>query len=158
MAVLAVTAALFSPGTTQALDPTREALVMLGPAGGLEAQVRYLTTTWPNQHAIAVVTAEAPAGCHTRSGTVYCTQEVRLAEAILIRWLESDPPAPGGSFAIHYWYDSAAGAVEIAPGEDLLVFLAPTHAPGTYSCTVLMRATDAVVHDVREALRTLEAR
>ncbi len=132
---------------------------MLGPASGLEAQIRYLTTTWPNQHAIAVVTAEAPARCDTGSAErVYCTQGVRLAEAILIRWLESDPPAPGGSFAIHYWYDSAAGAAEIAPGKDLLVFLAPTHAPGTYSCTVLMRATDAVVRDVREALRALEAR
>ncbi len=154
-----MTAALLSPGTTQALDLAREALVMLGPAGGLEAQIRYLTTTWPNQHAIAVVTAKAPARCDTGSaGTVYCTQEVRLAEAILIRWLESDPRAPGGSFAIHYWYDPAAGAVEIGPGEDLLVFLAPTHAQGAYACTVLMRATDAVVRDVREALRTLEAR
>ncbi len=78
-----MTAALLSPGTTQALDLAREALVMLGPA---------------------------------------------------------------------------RGAVAIGPGEDLLVFLAPTHAPGTYGCTVLMRATDAVVRDVREALRTLEAR
>ncbi len=154
-----MTAALLSPGTTQALDLAREALVMLGPAGGLEAQIRYLTTTWPDQHAIAVVTAEAPARCDTGSAErVYCTQGVRLAEAILIRWLESDPRAPGGSFAIHYWYDPAAGAVEIGSGEDLLVFLAPTHAPGTYGCTVLMRATDAVVRDVREALRTLEGR
>ncbi len=154
-----MTAALLSPGTTQALDPAREALVMLGPAGGLEAQIRYLTITWPNQHAIAVVTAKAPARCDTGSAdTVYCTQEVRLNESVLIRWLEADPRAPGGSFAIHYCYGPAAGAVEIGPGEDLLVFLAPTHAQGTYACTVLMRATDAVVRDVREALRTLEVR
>ena len=157
-AILGVTAALLSPATTQALDPTREALIMLGPAGGLEAQVRYLTSTWPDQHAIAVVTTEASASCDTGSAErVYCTQGVRLAEAILIRWLESDPPAPGGSFAIHYWYDSAAGTVVIAPGEDLLVFLAPTHGPGIFGCTVLMRATDVVVRDVREVLRTLEA-
>ncbi len=154
-----MTAALLSPRTTQALDLAREALVMLGPAGGLEAQIGYLTTTWPNQHAIAVVTAEAPARCHTSSGvTVNCTQDVRLNESVLIRWLEASPQAPGARFAIHYWYGPAAGAVEIAPGEDLLVFLAPTHGPGIYGCTVLMRATDAVVRDVREALRTLERR
>ncbi len=152
-------AALLSPGTTQALDPTREALVMLGPAGGLEAQIRYLTTTWPNQHAIAVVTAEAPVRCHTGSADkAYCTQEVRLAEAILIRWLDASPQAPGARFVVHYWYGPAQGAVAIGPGEDLLVFLVPTHAQGTYACTVLMRDTDAAVHDVREALRTLEAR
>jgi hypothetical protein len=157
--VLAVTAALLSPATTQALDPTREALVTLGPAGGLEAQIRYLTTNWPNQHAIAVVTAEAPARCHTGSADkVYCTQIVRLNESVLIRWLEASPQAPGARFVVHYWYGPAQGAVAIGPGEDLLVFLAPTHAPGTYSCTVLMRATDAVVRDVREALRTLEGR
>ena len=157
-AILGVTAALLSPATTQALDPAREALVMLGPAGGLEAQVRYLTTTWPNQHAIAVVTTEASAGCHTRSGAVYCTQEVRLAKAILIRWLDASPRAPGARFVVHYWYGPAQGAVAIGPGEDLLVFLGPTHGPGIYGCTVLMRATDAVVRDVREALRALEAR
>jgi hypothetical protein len=157
--VLAVTAALLSPGTTQALDLAREALVMLGPAGGLEAQIRYLTITWPNQHAIAVVTAKAPARCDTGSaGTVYCTQEVRLNESVLIRWLDASPKAPAARFVVHYWYGPARGAVAIGPGEDLLVFLAPTHAPGTYGCTVLMRATDAVVRDVREALRTLEAR
>ncbi len=132
---------------------------MLGPESGLGAQIRYLTSTWPAQHAIVAVTTEAAARCDSGSADkVYCTQDVRLAEAILIRWLESDPRAPGESFAIHYWYDPATGAVEIGPGEDLLVFLAPTHAQGTYTCTVLMRATDAVVRDVREALRTLEAR
>ena len=141
------------------LDLAREALVMLGPVGGLEAQIRYLTTTWPDQHAIAVVTAEAPARCDTGSAErVYCTQEVRLAEAILIRWLESDPRAPGGSFAIHYWYDPAAGAVEIGPGEDLLVFLAPTHAQGVYGCTVLRKPSEPALRDLREALRKLERR
>ena len=151
-------AALLWPGTTQALDPAREALVMLGPASGLEAQIRYLTTTWPNQHAIAVVTAEAPARCDTGSAvTVYCTQDVRLSESVLIRWLEASPKAPGARFAIHYWYGPAAGTVQIAPGEDLLVFLAPTHGPGIFGCTALMRATEAVVGDVREVLRTLEA-
>ena len=154
-----MTAALLSPGTTQALDLAREALVMLGPAGGLEAQVRYLTTTWPNQHAIAVVTAEAPARCDTGSADkVYCAQIVRLNETVLIRWLEADPQAPGDGFAIHYWFDAGRSAIEIAPGEELLVFLAPTHAQGTFACTVLTRATDAVLRDVREALRTLEGR
>ena len=152
-------AALLFPGTTRALDSERDVLVMLGPTGDLKAQLRYVTSAWPNQHAIAVVAAEAPARCDTGSADkVYCTQDVRLAEAILIRWLEADPRAPGGSFAIHYWYGPAAGAVEIGPGEDLLVFLAPTHAQGVYGCTVLMRATDAVVRDVREALRRLEGR
>ncbi len=152
-------AALLSPGTTQALDLAREALVMLGPTGGLEAQIRYLMTTWPDQHAIAVVPAEAPARCDTGSADkVYCTQRVHLNRSVLILWLEASPQAPGARFAVHYWYGPAQGAVAIGPGEDLLVFLAPTHAPGTYSCTVLMRATDAVVRDVREALRTLEAR
>ncbi len=154
-----MTAALLSPGTTQALDLAREALVMLEPAGGLEAQIRYLTTTWPDQHAIAVVTAEAPARCDTGSAErVYCTQEFRLNESVLIRWLESDPRAPGGSFAIHYWYDPAAGAVEIGPGEDLLVFLAPTHAQGVYGCTVLRKPSEAALRDLREALRKLEGR
>ncbi len=154
-----MTAALLSPGTTQALDLAREALVMLGPAGGLEAQIRYLMTTWPDQHAIAVVTAEAPARCDTGSAErVYCTQEVRLAEAILIRWLESDPQAPGARFAVHYWYGPAQGAVAIGPGEDLLVFLSPTHAQGVYGCTVLRKRSEAVLRDLREALRKLEVR
>ncbi len=160
--LLAVAIGLSSPSAARALDLTREALVTSGPESGLEAQIRYLTSTWPAQHVIAVVTAAGPARCGqaeadapATSRKVYCTQEVRLAEAILIRWLEADPRAPGGSFAIHYWYGPAAGAVEIGPGEDLLVFLAPTHAQGAYACTVLMRATDAVVRDVREALRTL---
>ncbi len=154
-----MTAALLSPGTTQALDLAREALVMLGPAGGLEAQIRYLMTTWPDQHAIAVVTAEAPARCYTGSADkVYCTQRVRLNESVLILWLEASPQAPGARFAVHYWYGPAQGAVAIVPGEELLVFLAPTHAQGTYACTVLTRATDAVVRDVRDALRTLEGR
>ncbi len=152
-------AALLSPGNTQALDPTREALVTLGPAGGLEAQIRYLTTTWQNQHAIAVVTAKAPARCHTGSADkVYCTQRVRLNESVLIRWLQADPQAPGDGFAIHYWFDAGPSAIEIAPGEELLVFLAPTHAQGTFACTVLTGATDAMLHEVREALRTLEGR
>ncbi len=154
-----MTAALLSPGTTQALDPTREALVMLGPAGGLEAQIRYLTTTWPDQHAIAVVTAEAPARCDAGSAhTVYCTQEIRLNESVLIRWLDASPKTPGARFMVHYWYGPARGAVAIGPGEDLLVFLAPTHGPGIYGCTVLTRATDAMLHEVREALRRLEGR
>ena len=154
-----MTAALLLSGTTQALDLVREALVTLGPAGGLEAQIRYLTNTWPDQHAIAVVTAEAPARCGAGSAErIYCTQEVRLGRSILARWLEADPQAPGARFAVHYWYGPAQGTVAIGPGEDLLVFLAPTHAQGAYACTVLMRATDAVVRDVREALRTLEGR
>ncbi len=154
-----MTAALLSPGTARVLDSERDVLVMLGPTGDLKAQLRYVTSTWPNQHAIAVVTAEAPARCHTGSGiTVYCTQEVRLNESVLIRWLDASPQAPGARFAIHYWYGPAAGAVAIGPGEDLLVFLGPTHGPGIYGCTVLMRATDAVVRDLREALRTLEGR
>ncbi len=162
--LLAVAIGLSSASAARALDLTREALVTSGPESGLEAQIRYLTSTWPAQHVIAVVTAAGPARCGqaeaeadapATSRKVYCTQEVRLAETILIRWLEADPRAPGGSFAIHNWHGPAAGAVEIGPGEDLLVFLAPTHAQGVYGCTVLMRATDAVVRDVREALRTL---
>lgn len=163
--LLAVAIGLSSPSAARALDLTREALVTSGPESGLEAQIRYLTSTWPAQHVIAVVTAAGPARCGqaeadapATSRKVYCTQDVRLAEAILIRWLESDPRAPGGSFAIHYWYDPGHDAVEIGAGEDLLVFLAPTHAQGTYACTVLMRATEAALHEVREALRRLEGR
>ena len=158
-ALLAIAIGLASPAAAGTLDLTREALVTSGPASGLEAQIRYLTSTWPAQHIIAVVTTEAAARCDSGSADkVYCTQDVRLAEAILIRWLESDPRAPGGRFAIHYWYDPTTGAVDIGPGADLLVFLAPTHAQRTYTCTVLMRATDAVLRDVREASRTLEGR
>ncbi len=156
---MAAAIGLSSPAAARALDLTREALVTSGPESGLEAQIRYLTSTWPAQHAIAAVTTEAAARCGSGSADkVYCTQDVRLAEAILIRWLEADPRAPGGKFAIHYWYSPAAGAVVIGPGEDLLVFLSPTHAQGVYGCTVLMRATDAMVRDVREASRTLEGR
>jgi hypothetical protein len=158
-AALATAAGLSAPTAAGTLDLTREALVMLGPESGLRVQIRYLTSTWPAQHVIAAVTTEAAARCGTGSADkVYCTQDVRLAEAILIRWLESDPRAPGERFAIHYWYDPARGAAEIGPGADLLVFLAPTHAQGTYTCTVLMRATDAVLRDVREASRMLEGR
>ncbi len=116
-AALATAAGLSSPTAVRALDLTREALVTSGPESGLEAQIRYLTSTWPAQHVIAVVATEAAARCGSGSADkVYCTQEVRLAEAILIRWLEADPRAPGASFAIHNWYHPAAGAVEIGPG------------------------------------------
>ncbi len=162
---MAAAAGLLPPSTADALDLTRDALITSGPESGLEAQIRYLTSTWPTQHVIAVVTAAGPARCFRAEsgapatpGKVYCTQEVRLAEAILIRWLESDPRAPGGSFAIHYWYGPAAGAVEIGPGEDLLVFLAPTHAQGVYGCTVLRKPSEAALRDLREALRKLEGR
>ncbi len=165
LAVLALAMGFLSPGTARALDPARDALVMLGPARGLEAQIRYLTTTWPEQYAVAVVTAEAPARCgKAEAGTsgsasaVYCTQEVRLTESILVRWLEADPRAPGDGFTIHYWYDVGQRAIEIAPGEDLLVFLAPTHARGVFGCTVLMRASEAALRQVREASRKLEGR
>ena len=163
--VLVLAAGLLPSLAARALDQARDASVMLGPAGGIEDQVRYLTTTWPEQHVIAVVTAagparcgEAEAGAPATPGKVFCTQNVRLAEAILVRWFAADPKEPDDSFAIHYWYDRARGATEIHPGEDLLVFLAPTHGQGVYGCTVLMRATDAVVRDVREALRILEGR
>jgi hypothetical protein len=154
-----VTGALLAAGAVRAADPAQDALVMLGPAGDLKAQIRYLTTTWPDQHAIAVVTTEAPARCGAGSADkVYCTQWVRLNESVLIRWLEADPQAPGDGFAIHYWFDAGRSAIEIAPGEELLVFLAPTHAQGTYACTVLTRTTGAALGQVREALRRLEGR
>ncbi len=98
-----MTAALLSPGTTQALDLAREALVTLGPAGDLKAQIRYLTSTWPDQHAIAVVTTEAPARCGAFSAEKGgCTQEVRLSGSILVRWLAADPKPPGVRFAVHF--------------------------------------------------------
>ena len=43
-------------------------------------------------------------------------------------------------------------------GEDLLVFLAPTHAQGVYGCTVLRKPNEAALRDLREALRKLEGR
>ena len=66
--------------------------------------------------------------------------------------------AGGGGFAIHYWYDPAAGTVEIGPGEDLLVFLSPTHAQGVYGCTVLRKPSEAALRDLRKVLRKLEGR
>ncbi len=56
---------LSSPAAPRALNLTRDALVTLGPESGLEAQIRYLTSTRSAQHAVAVVTAAgltSPAG------------------------------------------------------------------------------------------------
>ncbi len=56
---------LSSPAAARALNPPRDALVTLGPESGLAAEIRYLASTWPAQHAIAVFTAAgltSPAG------------------------------------------------------------------------------------------------
>ncbi len=61
--LLAAAIGLSSPSAARALDLTREAMVTSGPESGLDAQIRYLTSTWPAQHVIAVVTAAGPARC-----------------------------------------------------------------------------------------------
>ncbi len=58
---------LSSPAAARALNPPRDALATLGPERGLAAQIRHLASTWPAQHAIAVVTA-AGAGALFRGG------------------------------------------------------------------------------------------
>ena len=146
---------LIWPGNARGAQGTPGVLVMLGPTSDLRKQIEYLASTWPRQHAIAVVRAGARPKCKSQpsNGTVYCWLTVRPDALILVKWLTADPRPPGDRFTIHYWYRRGQSRMEVKRGDRLLVFLAPTHGQGIYGCTVVMRAAPDKVRAVRRLLR-----
>ena len=151
----AIALSLISSGNAQVAKQAPDALVMLGPTTDLRKQIDYLASTWPRQHAIVVVRAEARPKCRSQpsNGTVYCWLNVRPDALILVKWLAADPRALGDHFTIHYWYRRGQHYLEVQKGDRLLVFLAPTPSQGIYSSTVVMRAAPDKVSAVRRLLR-----
>jgi len=151
----AIALSLISSGNAQGAHEAPGMLVMLGPRHDLQKQIDYLTSTWPRQHAIAVVRAVARPMCRSQpsNGKTYCQLNVRPNSLILVKWLAVDPRAPGDHFTIHYWYRRGQNRFQVTKGDRLLVFLAPTHGQGIYGGTVMMRAAADKVSAVRQLLR-----
>lgn len=151
----AIALSLIPSGNARGAQGTPGVLVMLGPTSDLGKQIEYLASTWPRQHAIAVVRAEARPKCRSQAsnGSVYCWLKVRPDALILVKWLAADPRAPGDRFTMHYWYRRGQSGMDVRRGDRLLVFLAPTHGKGIYSCTIMMRAAPHKVSAVRRHLR-----
>lgn len=151
---LGITAFLTLSGFAYAQEAAPNQIVSVGPSGPLTRQVEYLKTTWPDQFAIAVVEALRSPKCDTsdKTTTRYCWLDVRPTDLIFIRWLNKSPPAPADRFTIHFWYQGNASPIAIGQGDQLVVFLAPTHGRGTFATTVLMRSDDEVTNSVRSAV------
>jgi len=133
-------------------------LVTRGPATSLADQLRYLRATWPDQHAVAVVTAAVDPTCRGTRGAAGATLrdcEIRVVprEYLAVRWLSGSPPGPAARFLLTYGSPPQAAPFSIRIGTDLLALLAPTPDRGILAATVLAPATDELVERVREALR-----
>jgi hypothetical protein len=151
---LGLTAFLTVLRFTYGQERAPDQIVTVGPSGPLTRQVEYLKNTWPDQFAIAVVEALRAPKCDTpdKTTTRYCWLDVRPTDLIFIRWLNKSPPAPADRFTIHFWYQGTASQIVIGQGDQLVVFLAPTHGRGTFAATVLMRSDDEITSSVRSAV------
>jgi hypothetical protein len=151
--VLLLTLFSAAPVTAGAQEESVPKMVSIGPTGSILEQLQYLAEHWPEQHAVAVVEAAEGPECSARrdDGPRYCLLEVRPVELILVRWLRRDPPGPGASFRLHYWYRPSVGELEIARGDRLMAFLIPARQRGVFVATVVMRGTDEIADFVRRA-------
>jgi hypothetical protein len=145
--------------------PLSQDIVMLGPPGPIEAQLQYLVSTWPQQHAVAVIEAAEAPRCSTSaddsvgtSSTMYCWLRARTVEYWLVNWFNSSPPGPAATFTLHYWYRTSPSEFVIRSGTKLIALLAPTHASHVFSATVLRSASDANVRATQNALHALHRR
>jgi hypothetical protein len=143
-------------------EPNQDGLVVLGPKGPLEAQLRYLMNSWPSQFAIAVVKAAKAPNCDTpekgpavSGNTTYCWLEVRPVDWIMVKWLNNSPRAPGDAFTIHYWFPKDDKAIDVQGRKELIIFLTPTHGQDIYGTTTIIVASDANRESVRKALTSL---
>jgi len=137
-------------------------LVIFGPSDTLKNHVEKIQSTWPYSFAIAVVVGLNDPVCNTpekgvaMSGNVtYCNLQVRVDDSIFVKWLVGDPTAPIDDYMIHYWYHKDK-VFNINKGERILVFLSPTHGQGVFSPTMILRATNENISEVREVLRGMD--
>ena len=138
---------------------TGQGLVSLGPTAGVEAHIEYVQSTWPSNFAIALVhpteepDCSAPTTEVNGAGTTYCWVEVRADELLAGSWnhLEAAKGATPAEFRLHYWYPSDETR-HWKSGQQLLVFLAPTHSYTVYVGTAILEATEEVVIEIRNAL------
>lgn len=143
-------------------EPGSENLVTLGPKGPLDAQLRYLMSTWPDQFAVTVVATTKSPTCNTpekgpavSGNTTYCWLEVRPVDLIMVKWLNNSPRAPGDAFTIHYWFPKDDKVIDIKEGKNLIVFLVPTHGQGIYGVTTIIPGTEEDRQSVRKTLREI---
>lgn len=134
------------------------ALVMAGPSSSLADQLRYLRQTWPEQHAVAVVTTAVDATCRgtgqpAGSGGHDCNVRVVPKEYLAVRWLDGSPPGPAALLLMTFGYAAAEAPFPIKIGSDFLALLAPTRDRGIYAATLLAPASETLVREVRAALR-----
>jgi hypothetical protein len=127
-------------------------LVMAGPASSLPDQLAYLQRTWPERHAVAVVTTAVDASCRGAGGRD-CDVRVVPREYLLVRWLVAPPPGPAARFLLTFTLPEEGRPFPIRIGGDFLVFLAPTRDAGIFAATLLAPASDAVLGAARAALR-----
>lgn len=150
--VAVIAAAGATPGMSQEPEPQ---VVSLGPAAPIAQQLAHLETNWPRQHAVGVVEARDAPDCGSDGGVTYCWLGVRVVEAILVRWLDRDPPGPGADFRLHYWFEGNAHGLPVQAGDRLVAFWIPARAHGVFVATVLRRSSREVADSVRRAAASM---
>ena len=151
-----------SNGQADSAQVFPDKLVIFGPTSSLDDYIQTINSTGPHLLAIAVVRAiedpkcdTPPEGLVTRGDTTYCNLRSEIEDLLSDKYPSIETKLLKNKFLIHYWYpqDKNFG---IKKGEQLVVFLTQSKTPDVFGATMILRYTDEVVTETREALAKIQ--
>ena len=131
-------------------DVFPERLITFGPSTSLEEHIQTVNQT------IALVTGIEDPKCVTYpksqvtlGDTTYCNLQVQMDKV-----LSEGSIVSKDKFVIYYWYPKDK-VFRIKKGDVLVVSLMLTHGQNVFSAAMILRATDKVVAETKEALKKM---